>query len=324
MKDLAIIIPAFKISYLQKTLQSIANQTNKNFTVYLGDDCSPHDIKSVTDKFSKQLNIVYQKFDKNIGGKNLVHQWARCVELSETEKWIWLFSDDDLMDENCVEDFYSTISRKQDRFDIYRFNLVRIDENDAIIRENEAGPEEEDAETMAYYILQGKRDNAMPDHIFTRAIYEKCGGFVFTDYAQGADWATSILFSQEKGISTILPSKIYWRYSGTNISSTAHQNNTEVINGHLQFIRWMLSHFSYLKCQKSKISYLQMRNALADNLTLIAIYHYKGIFLKNSLKFFNFYHNILGLDFFTALKEVLKIERFLIPIIHKNFRHQNR
>ena len=40
-KEIAIIIPAFKAFYLEQTLQSFVNQTNKNFTIYIGDDNSP-------------------------------------------------------------------------------------------------------------------------------------------------------------------------------------------------------------------------------------------------------------------------------------------
>ena len=37
---LSIIIPYYKISYFNYTLQSLANQTNKNFKVIIGDDNS--------------------------------------------------------------------------------------------------------------------------------------------------------------------------------------------------------------------------------------------------------------------------------------------
>jgi glycosyltransferase involved in cell wall biosynthesis len=50
MNKLAIIIPAYKITFLDEALNSIANQTCLDFTVYIGDDASPHNIESIVKK----------------------------------------------------------------------------------------------------------------------------------------------------------------------------------------------------------------------------------------------------------------------------------
>ena len=39
--QLAIIIPAYKATFLEQTLSSISMQTNHSFHVYVGDDASP-------------------------------------------------------------------------------------------------------------------------------------------------------------------------------------------------------------------------------------------------------------------------------------------
>ena len=38
---LAIIIPYYKLTFFEDTLESLANQTDKLFKVYIGDDASP-------------------------------------------------------------------------------------------------------------------------------------------------------------------------------------------------------------------------------------------------------------------------------------------
>lgn len=81
MSELAIVIPAYKDMYFDKTLLSIANQTCKEFTVYIGNDASPHDLKSIVNLYKDQIDIVYKNFDENIGGKDLVAQWERCIDL---------------------------------------------------------------------------------------------------------------------------------------------------------------------------------------------------------------------------------------------------
>src|SRR5690349_7148370 len=106
MKPLAVIIPAYKLAFFDKALSSLAYQTNKNFTVYIGDDCSPEDLEEITEKYKSQLDIHYTRFKNNIGAKYLVYHWNRCIQLTRGEPWLWLFSDDDIADANCVETFY--------------------------------------------------------------------------------------------------------------------------------------------------------------------------------------------------------------------------
>ena len=109
MGKLAIIIPAYKATFLPAALDSIAEQTCKDFTLYIGDDCSPEPIGDIVEKYRDQINLVYQRFDTNLGGKDLVAQWERCIALSQGEPYIWLFSDDDVMEPNCVEELFKTI-----------------------------------------------------------------------------------------------------------------------------------------------------------------------------------------------------------------------
>ena len=67
-----IIIPFYKIEFFRECLESLADQTNKNFHIYIGDDASPEDPTSIIEEFNNHLNITYKRFDKNIGGTSLV------------------------------------------------------------------------------------------------------------------------------------------------------------------------------------------------------------------------------------------------------------
>lgn len=108
---LAIVIPAYKSEFFYVALESIAKQSCKDFTLYIGDDASPDDLKTIADKFTGKINIVYHRFHENTGLKDLAKQWEQCVGLSEDEDFIWLFSDDDLMPADGVELFYRAIEK---------------------------------------------------------------------------------------------------------------------------------------------------------------------------------------------------------------------
>ena len=46
-EKIAIVIPAYKCRFLRQTLDSIVVQTCRSFTVYIGDDASPQNLKEI-------------------------------------------------------------------------------------------------------------------------------------------------------------------------------------------------------------------------------------------------------------------------------------
>lgn len=52
----AIIIPYYKFTFFEATLQSLADQTNKQFKVYIGDDSSPEDPSILLEKFIGKID----------------------------------------------------------------------------------------------------------------------------------------------------------------------------------------------------------------------------------------------------------------------------
>jgi len=306
LRDVAVIIPAYKEIFLDETLKSLECQTNKNFNIYIGDDNSPYDLESISKKYSSSLNIVYERFTENIGAKNIIKQWKRCIALSEKERWIWLFSDDDIADNNCIEVFYSTIKEDNSKFDVYRFNTRIINDNGELIGEASESPFVDTSIDMAYAILVGQRGNSMPDHIFSRDIYNRLG-FVETDYAQSADWATSIQFSTEKGICTMQGAKVNWRLGEFNISGMAKKKRKEMFRGYLQFLKWFID---YYKENSNKIhhkyTYDDICYATEINLRNLIKNHYGGISILSIRQLYGFYIKREE-NFLSAIKRTLKI-----------------
>jgi len=83
---LAIVIPYYKITFFWATLQSLANQTNKQFKVYIGDDASLDNPTLLLQQFQDQFEFIYHRFETNIGSVSLVQQWNRCIDMSENEE----------------------------------------------------------------------------------------------------------------------------------------------------------------------------------------------------------------------------------------------
>ena len=222
---MAIVIPAYKGRFLKETLDSIAVQAHKDeFVLYIGDDASPERLDKIVESYQNKVNLVYHRFSENMGGKDLVAHWERCIQLS-AEPFIWLFSDDDLMPADGVERVMEALSRPHhQRGYFFRFPLAVID------GENK---------------LQGKIDSAAVEYVFSREIWQSAGGFVHFPMAWCSDDATWAAFARHAGGVISLPGQpVCWRnVEGANISNSAGHDKDK-LHATILFLRWMRNMFS--------------------------------------------------------------------------------
>lgn len=241
VQRLAIVIPAYKITYLSETLQSLVNQTCQAFRVYIGDDGSPHDLNSVVNAFEAKLDLVYKRFDTNQGANDLVSHWERCIDMVEQEDWIWFFSDDDTMDPQCVESFYSNLS-KFEKVDLLHFNVLQINSEGGVIDGSSYPdfPVHYRVEDFCRDRLSVAQQSYIVEFIFRKSKFYEVGRFQKFDLAWGTDVATCIKLGFPNGIVTIPYAKVYWRLSNQNISPN---NSLEMVGRKLtaviDFFYWL-------------------------------------------------------------------------------------
>lgn len=240
MSNLAIVIPAYKNKYFDQALLSIANQTNKDFTLYIGVDGSPEDLYTIVEKYESRIPIVFTHFDENLGGENLVAQWERCIDLVRDEEWIWLFSDDDMMGNTCVENFYQTL-KCYPEYDMYHFNVTKIDGNDNEVMNFYEFPENLSSEEFLINKLQIGFFSTVVEYVFRKEHFFSQQRFQNFDLAWCSDDATWIKMARSRGIRNIDNSKIYWRTSQYNIS--ANNWDLEIIKrkfySRIRFAEWI-------------------------------------------------------------------------------------
>lgn len=241
--NLAIVIPAYKIRFFGDVLKSLSDQTDKRFNVYVGIDASNDDFESVIEKYSSSINITYKRFEENFGGKNLVAQWNRCVEMIGDEQWIWLFSDDDMMEPTCVESFYKEIENGA-KYDLYHFDVEVIDENNKVVKHTYPYPQVIDSVSFLKGKNSSKLDSFVVEYIFRRSTFERLGGFQYFDMAWGTDIATWAKLGREKGIKTILSAKVLWRQSSLNITPSVDKNGLlRKLKANVSFYTWCKDNF---------------------------------------------------------------------------------
>ncbi|HRB71379.1 MAG TPA: glycosyltransferase family 2 protein [Flavobacterium sp.] len=220
---LAIVIPYYKIPFFEETLRSLANQTDKRFTVYIGDDASPDDPTELLQQFSDQFSWQYHRFETNMGGTSLVRQWDRCTDLINDEEWLMILGDDDVLSENTIASWYHNYEQFKDKTNVVKFASKIIFQETARISDPFLHPVWEKATESFFKKTKALTRSSLSEYIFTKKAYDTYG---FYDYplAWYSDDRAWIDFSEQKDIYTINESFVFIRFSEMNISG--RQDNT--------------------------------------------------------------------------------------------------
>lgn len=268
MKEIAIIIPAYKQHFLQATLESIAQQTCKNFTLYTGDDASPENLESIVHPYKQSINLVYHRFEQNLGGRDLAGHWERCIALS-TEPLIWLFSDDDIMPKDGIERILAASQKYGTEKVMFRLPLTVINAEGKVIAKNP--PLETDKKTSGYDFLLGKLGKGLHtaaiEYVFSRDVWQNTGGFIKFPMAWCSDDATWASFADyAEGMITLPGNPVGWRnVEGQNISNSTCFDKEKLKTTSL-FLEWLNVRYASHKGEK------ELRTALQTYVSVILQY----------------------------------------------------
>lgn len=289
---LAIIIPYYKKTFFKATLQSLAKQTDKRFSVYIGDDASPNNPEEILKNFEGKFNFKYHRFSDNIGLTKLTKQWNRCIDLSNNEKWLMILGDDDTLSENFVEEFYQHLHKaEQQKIQVIRFASRLIDERGNATSKIFTNPETETAAESYMRVFRGDGRSTLTEHAFTRRTFEK-NKFKDFPVAFGSDNVAWLEFPEMGKIYSINEAFANIRISPEHLSS----KDNGVLKykrreGIYLFNRYIISKYSKYFSQEERIlilkkayknlRYATRNNATAANLVFLMI---RNIGLKNTLK----------------------------------------
>jgi glycosyltransferase involved in cell wall biosynthesis len=88
--------------YFREYLWSLSNQTFKDLTLYVWDDGSEEDTKSVIDEYKDKIDIVV-KYAEPIHNIGTVKNYVVNMALKDNPKYVQLTDCDDLLEENMLE-----------------------------------------------------------------------------------------------------------------------------------------------------------------------------------------------------------------------------
>jgi len=185
MNKLAIIIPYFKLDFFEETIASLAGQTDRRFTLYIGNDASPDDPLPMIDKYFRTTDYRYFDYKENVGGQDLPKQWQRILD-NVTEEWFEILGDDDVLSPNFVEEFYKCQGQLA-QMDIVKCKPILYTPQDQKQQDLYKGLATGSYNALEFMIskLGGNINCSLSEHIFRRSAFLKHG---FVSYPLG--WHT--------------------------------------------------------------------------------------------------------------------------------------
>jgi hypothetical protein len=298
--NLAIIIPFYKLTFFESTLQSLSDQTDKRFKVYIGDDASTENPSFLLERYINKFDYVYHRFDSNVGGKSLTLQWERCIDLSRNEEWIVILGDDDVLSPNFVEAFYQNIEEIMDnKISVIRYATMKIDKKGNIISDLYKHPKIENSIDFTFR----KSRSSLSEYIFFKDKLLKVG---FMDFPLGwySDRLAILEVSDFANIFSINYSSVFIRHSVFSISGSQTNLKLKKI-AHIKYISYLLSsRRNKFTIEQSKLLFESLNdNYLNDKKNLFFFFKISNFYLSNFLMryFFSFISSV----FFKIIKSLI-------------------
>jgi hypothetical protein len=296
---LAIVIPYYKFTFFEATLQSLASQTNQRFKVYIGDDASPENPSELLGKYQGQFDFVYHRFDENFGGVSLVKQWERCIAHTNDEEWIMILGDDDVLGENVVEAFYENLNEiKAERISVIRYATFKINEFGNQISGIYQHPK---IESSVDFLFRKVR-SSLSEYVFLKEKVLKIG---FKDFPLA--WFSDVLaileFSEFENVYTINSTSVYVRVSTLSISG--NQNNLKLkAKANFEFNYYLLSkkRTFFSELEKEELLATISKCYINDKKQLQYLYRISGLFLRD-FSILNYCRFIKSILYYTFKKK---------------------
>ncbi|MEI3394918.1 MAG: glycosyltransferase [Clostridia bacterium] len=203
------------LKYLKLQLNSILNQTHKNFSLIISDDCSTNnEVKNVLEEYEKKDNRIKLYFQsKNLGyTKNF-----EFVLTKSTANYIAFSDHDDIWYPNKIEECLKILKEKD--VDLVYCDANQIDENGNILHKSylkyKNMPIINEKSNYNKGILAFSRHIAIGcSQLFTKKVKEKL--IPFTKNTMAHDWNSVYIASKLKGFYCIDKQLFGYRLHGNN------------------------------------------------------------------------------------------------------------
>jgi glycosyltransferase involved in cell wall biosynthesis len=182
----SVIIPNFNhAKYLSRRIDSILNQTYRDFELIILDDCSTDNSRNIIDDYvSRYPGII--TFYNNINSGSPFAQWNLGVRMAKGE-FIWIAESDDFAEPAFLERTVAALNENRSAGLVYTDSKVHDERNDSGYLLSEKRAFFNRKKWMTDYSLEGKKE--ILEHLYL---------------ANTINNASAVLFRKEKYIEVLL------------------------------------------------------------------------------------------------------------------------
>lgn len=279
----SITIPAYKRSYLKEAIDSCLAQTYDDFELIIVNDASPEDLDSIVNSYSDN-RIRYYKNETNIGGKDPVANWNKCLSYAQGE-FFCLLCDDDIYAPSFLETMLS-LAEKYPHCNVFKSRVKTIDKKGNVLTYFPSSPEWEPVSDYLWHVAYGHRKQTVSEWMYRTQRMREIGGYAAVPMAWGADYLSTMLFGAEGGICASIKPLVIFRRSGENISNNYAHHVMEKLEGtqvYTQKLRKMVEDYKmddslYPIIEKIRRDELMATMGISRWIDLMRAFYYKQKF----------------------------------------------
>ena len=216
----SVLMPAYKAEFFKEAIDSVLNQTYKDFELIIVDDCSPENLKNIVGLFCDK-RIHYIRNDKNIGAVDLVDNWNKCLSYASGD-YVICMGDDDKLVKTCLEDYVYLVKRFPS-LNVYHTRTLIIDENSSVWQIQEDRPEFESGFSLWWHRWNGRGRQYIGDFLYKREYLLAEGGFFKLPLAWASDDITAVRAALKTGIANTSRPGFCYRDNRLTISNSASE-----------------------------------------------------------------------------------------------------
>jgi glycosyltransferase involved in cell wall biosynthesis len=248
MPAVSVIVPNYNhASFLRKRLDSILDQSYKDFEVILLDDCSTDNSRDILTAYADDSRVRIEFNAKNSG--STFKQWNKGVRLAKG-KYVWIAESDDYADQRLLERLVAVLERDSAIAFAYCRSRAVTEDGQVMKGFVDSYLEELDGQRWkADYIGDGDEEcrnyfvvwNTVPNAsavVFRKDIYDGVGGADETLRACG-DWKVWSDMAHTRKVAYICEPLNYYRSHGATVRNKFMLHVPEI----LCFVRDLLERF---------------------------------------------------------------------------------
>jgi glycosyltransferase involved in cell wall biosynthesis len=221
----SVIVPNYNHApYLHKRLDSIYDQTYRDFEVILLDDCSTDNSREILVSYQGKPNTIFVPNESNSG--SVFYQWQKGVSLARGE-YIWIAESDDFASPDFLRKLVTVLDEHPEVGLVYSQSWL-VDSQDVILGDARCWTNDLDSQRWSNSFINDGRDeimrflvykNTIPNAsaiLIRRSALEKSGGVIGQPFRLCGDWLQWIKILAVSDLGFVPECLNYWRQNTSN------------------------------------------------------------------------------------------------------------